>query len=48
MSLAGQPDSSVAALQSVLAAHKPGARVPVRMSPEARNPASGDLGSLTE
>ena len=32
MDLVGQPTTSVAALQSVLAAHKPGDRVPARLS----------------
>jgi putative serine protease PepD len=46
--LAGQPTPSVAALQSILAAHKPGDRVPARLS---RNGTESTvlvtLGSLT-
>ena len=48
MSLAGQPVSSVAALQSVLAAHKPGDRVPVRISRDGtQSTVMVTLGSLT-
>lgn len=48
MSVAGQPTVSVAALQSVLAAHKPGDRVPVRLSRDGtQSTVVVTLGSLT-
>ena len=46
--LAGQPVPSVAALQSVLAAHKPGDRVPARVTRDgAESTVQLTLGSLT-
>ena len=48
VSLAGQPIASVAALQSFLAAHKPGDRVPARISRGgAQSTITVTLGSLT-
>lgn len=46
--LAGQPTTSLAALQSVLAAHKPGDRVQARLSRDGTTSAvTATLGSLT-
>jgi putative serine protease PepD len=46
--LAGQPTASVAALQSGLAAHKPGDRIPARLSRNgAESTVQVTLGSLT-
>ena len=46
--LAGQPTTSLAALQSVLAAHKPGDRVQARLSRDgAASAVTATLGSLT-
>lgn len=48
MDLAGQPVPSVAELQSVLAAHKPGDRVQARVSRNGTEPTVQlTLGSLT-
>jgi len=48
LDLAGQPTASVAALQSVLAAHKPGDRIPARLSRNgAESTVQVTLGSLT-
>jgi putative serine protease PepD len=46
--LAGQPTASVAALQSILAAHKPGDRIPARLSRNgAESTVQVTLGNLT-
>jgi putative serine protease PepD len=48
LDLAGQPTASVAALQSVLAAHKPGDRIPARLSRNGtESTVQVTLGSLT-
>ena len=48
VSVAGQPTGSVTALQSVLATHKPGDRVPVRLSRNGtQSTVTVTLGSLT-
>jgi putative serine protease PepD len=48
VSVAGQPVSSVVALQSILAAHKPGDRVPVGISRGGtQSTLTVTLGSLT-
>jgi putative serine protease PepD len=48
LSVAGQPTDSITALQAVLAAHKPGDRVPVRISRDGKElTVQVTLGSLT-
>jgi S1-C subfamily serine protease len=48
VAVAGQPTGSLTALQSVLAAHKPGDQVPVRLSRNGtQSTVMAILGSLT-